>query len=215
MPVPTQPQACPPALGAFYRKTIEPQVERVEAVGEPAAHRNEKARGPQDPRPSSAWRSSTCSANRPEKSAWRRFPPNQESDREDLRNLTRSSGRNCGCTYWNPVGTCRHHAGIFKEDEVSPRFKKGSPGLDAPDDAPAATTARPLLLRLQHRPSLTEEPPKSEPCHARVFCAASLRGPRRCTGLATMLCHYGHARALSRDSRWAVRQLGRGPPHRR
>jgi hypothetical protein len=34
-------------------------------------------------------------------------------------------------------------------------------------------------------------------CHARVCCAASLRGPRRCTGLATMLCHYGHARALS------------------
>ena len=45
MPVPTQPQACRPRLG--FLSALNRQVERVEAVGEPAVHRSEKARGPQ------------------------------------------------------------------------------------------------------------------------------------------------------------------------
>ena len=45
MPVPTQPQACRPRLG--FLSALNRQVERVEAVGEPAVQRSEKARGPQ------------------------------------------------------------------------------------------------------------------------------------------------------------------------
>ena len=101
----------------------------------------------------------------------------------------------------NPFSRGERHKG--RQPAVTPRrgWKIKGRGCAAHrDDGCVTTPRRRHARRLTARSSL------------RVMCPQRTCG---CTGLATMLCQYGHARPLSPNSRRAAMQLGRDPSHRR
>jgi hypothetical protein len=101
----------------------------------------------------------------------------------------------------NPFSRGERHKG--RQSSVTPRRGWKIKGRDCAahrDDGCVTTPPRRHARRLTARSSL------------RVMCPQRTCG---CTGLATMLCQYGHARPLSPNSRRAAMQLGRDPSHRR